>query len=174
MQEVSFAGEGELFSIARVIHMSEASAFHDRWLRTRPQDYGDDVRLRLEQGRLFLATDYVRAQQARTIMNRRYAQLMKQVDVLVMPASPIAAPLIKAGQVTLGGKQVDAHAAASSFLRAANLVGAPTLSVPCGFTANGLPIGMQVAGRLHDDVTVFRVAHAYEQANSWKDRHPPI
>ena len=174
LREVSFPGESRLFSIARVIHMSEASAFHDKWLRSCPQDYGPDVRLRLEQGRLFLATDYVRAQQARTVASREYAQLMEQADVLVMPASPIAAPLIAGGQVTLGGKRVDAHPAAASFLRAANLIGAPTLSVPCGFTGSGLPIGMQVMGRLHDDATVLRVAHAYEQANSWKDRRPPI
>jgi len=174
LREVSFPGESRLFSIARVIHMSEASAFHDKWLRSRPQDYGPDVRLRLEQGRLFLATDYVRAQQARTVASREYAQLMEQVDVLVMPASPIAAPLIAGGQVTLGGKRVDAHPAAASFLRAANLIGAPTLSVPCGFTGSGLPIGMQVMGRLHDDAMVLRVAHTYEQANSWKDRRPSI
>jgi aspartyl-tRNA(Asn)/glutamyl-tRNA(Gln) amidotransferase subunit A len=174
MQDVSFHREGDMFSIARVIHMSEASAFHDPWIRTRPDDYGRDVRLRVEQGRLFLATDYVRAQQARMVISRDFANLMKGVDVIVVPASPIAAPPIAGGQVMLGGRRVDAHAAAASFLRSFNLIGAPAISVPCGFTEDGLPIGFQIAGRLHDDATVLRVAYAYEQATPWKDRHPPV
>lgn len=174
LEEVSFISEGEMFALARVIHMSESSAFHDRWIRTRPQDYGPDVRARIEQGRMFLATDYVRAQQARTVICQKYTRLMKQVDVLAFPASPIVAPPIKGGQVTLGGRQVDAHAAAAMFLRAANLLGAPTMSVPCGFNKDGMPIGFQISGRLHDDASVFRAAYAYQQATAWKDRHPSV
>ncbi len=174
VKDVSFPCVREAFSIGRVIHMAEASAYHERWIRTRPQDYGHDVRLRLEQGRLFLATDYLRAQQARTVVSREYARLMERVDVLVLPTSPIPSPLIEGEEVVLGGQRVDAHGAVARFTRAFNLVGAPTISVPCGFTGSGLPIGLQVAGRLFDDVTVLRVAHAYERASPWKERRPPL
>ncbi|MDP3064298.1 MAG: amidase [Chloroflexota bacterium] len=174
ISEVSFPSIDEAPSLGRVIMMSEASAFHDPWLRSRPQDYGADVRLRLEQGRLFLATDYVRAQQARTVISRQYASLLEQVDVLVTPTCPVPSPLIAGERIVLGGEQVDAHAVVSRFTRPFNLVGAPTISIPCGYTESGLPIGLQIAGRLFDEASVLRVAHAYEQACSWRERHPPI
>ncbi len=174
IHDVEFPRVQEAYAVGRVIHMSEASAFHDPWLKTRPQDYGPDVRLRLEQGRLFLAVDYLRAQQARTVISREYAELMERVDVLVAPGTPIPAPLIAGEKVTLGGREFDAHGLGARFTRHFNIVGAPTIAVPCGFSEKGLPISMQIAGRLWDEATVLRVAHAYEQACPWKDRRPKV
>lgn len=172
--EVAFPHIQETLVAGRVIMMSEASAYHEPWLRTRPQDYGADVRTRLEQGRLFLATDYVRAQQVRAVVSREYARLLERVDVLVTPTSPIPAPLIENERIVLGGEAVMAHTMLAVFTRPFNFVGSPAVSVPCGFTEGGLPIGMQIAGRLFDEVTVLRVAHAYEQTGEWRGRHPSI
>ena len=92
--------------------------------------------------------------------------------VLVTPTVPVAAPRIGETTLTVAGQQVDFNAA---FLRCGAPFSAthlPALSVPCGFTAAGLPIGLHIAGRPFDEATVLRVGHAYEQAKDWHRRRP--
>jgi len=118
------------------------------------------------------AVDYVLAQRARTFLTREFIQTLRDVDVLVTPATIApAAPL------------EDSHQAASSlamsleytrFTSPFNLTGLPALSVPCGFTAKGLPIGLQIAGRPFDEATVLRVGHAYQETTDWHVRRPPL
>ncbi|MBI4337773.1 MAG: Asp-tRNA(Asn)/Glu-tRNA(Gln) amidotransferase subunit GatA [Chloroflexi bacterium] len=159
------------------ISWSEAASIHEEWLRSRPQDYGEDVRARFRLGAMLLAGHYHRAQRLRTLVQREMSGVMQRFDVLVSPTNPIPSPRIGEQVVKLRGREYPIFgpkATMPRFTRLFNLTGQPTASVPCGFTADGLPVGMQVAGRLFEDAMVLRVAHAYQGATSWHTRRPPI
>ena len=173
LEEVSFPRIEETVAASTLILSAEGSAYHERYLRTRPQDYGADVRERFELGRMLLATDYVNAQRLRAVVSRQYAELMERVDVLVTAVCPIAAPRQGELFVDLDGEEQDVRTVLSRLTRPFNVVGAPALNLPCGFTSEGLPLGFQVAGKLLDEATVLRVGHAYEQATPWHRRRPP-
>ena len=161
-------------SISGVIMLAEAAAVHIGHLRTRAGDIGDDVRLRLETAALTPATDYVVAQQARRLFNREMSGVMEDFDLLIAPAVPIGAPRIDEKTVMIDGVTEVAATALSRLTRPFNICGFPTASVPCGFTSDGMPIGIQMAGRAFEDATVLRAAHAYEQATDWHARRPEV
>jgi aspartyl-tRNA(Asn)/glutamyl-tRNA(Gln) amidotransferase subunit A len=150
------------------IMLPEALAYHRRWMEERPEDYGDDVRYRLELGATFLAVHHVQAQRLREVIVSRWREeVFGAVDLLAMPATAVPAPPIEVGDL----------AATFSLIRNTNplnLLGVPAMSVPCGLTAAGLPIGLQLAGRWWDEATVFRAGYAYEQATDWRRRAPPV
>ncbi|MCH8206722.1 MAG: aspartyl/glutamyl-tRNA amidotransferase subunit A [Chloroflexi bacterium] len=160
--------------ISSTILLAEAAAVHMEHLRQRPDDIGTDVRGRLQQGALTSATDYIKAQQARTVFNRQVADAMQDYDLLLAPTAPVTAPRIDQTTVVVGDTEESVLALLPRLTRAFNICGIPTVSVPCGFSQAGMPIGMQLAGRPFDEATVLRVAHAYEQATDWHGRRPPI
>jgi aspartyl-tRNA(Asn)/glutamyl-tRNA(Gln) amidotransferase subunit A len=151
----------------QVIMMGEAFAFHENNLITRRHDYGEMVRARFLLGGLLSAGDYLQAQRVRRLIKREMAQALQEVDVLVTPTSPKPAALLEGydATVTLTGR---------SFTSPFNVAGLPAISIPGGFTAEGLPIGLQIAGKPFDESTVLRVAYAYQQAARWFERRPPI
>jgi aspartyl-tRNA(Asn)/glutamyl-tRNA(Gln) amidotransferase subunit A len=174
VHEVSWPSLRYATLAALIIVLAEASAFHDAWIRTRSQDYHPDVALRLKWGLLLSASAYLKAQRLRTLMCRDVAQLWRQVDVLVTPATMMAAPRPGEMQIRLNHRQMSTREAILRLMRPFNLTGLPAISVPCGFTTTGLPIGLQIAGKPFDEATVLRLAHAYEQATDWHRRRPPI
>src|SRR5260370_8198909 len=100
--------------------------------------------------------------------------MLQNVDVIVTPTTPIPAPRIDEVDKPWAGGPEKAAAALTRFTRFFNIVGLPAISVPCGFTSGGLPIGMQIVGKAFDESTVLRVAHAYEQDAKWFERHPGV
>ncbi len=159
---------------ALTIVLAEASTFHEAWIRTRPRDYHPDVALRLKWGLLLPASAYLKAQRLRALMCRDVAQLWRAVDVLVTPATMMAAPHPDETQTRVGSRQMSTREAILRLMRPFNLTGLPAMSLPCGFTSTGLPIGLQIAGKPFDEATVLRVAHAYEQQTDWHRRLPPL
>jgi aspartyl-tRNA(Asn)/glutamyl-tRNA(Gln) amidotransferase subunit A len=157
---------------AFLILMSEGAASLEKWHRTRAMDLGDDVRSRLNLGAAILATHYLKAQRVRRLVQEEFSRAFRQVDVILTPQLPITAPKITQGAVTWGKKTEPVPSALTRFTRIFNLVGIPALSVPCGFSSAGLPMGLQIAGRPFDEATVLKVGHAYEGMTPWKDRHP--
>jgi aspartyl-tRNA(Asn)/glutamyl-tRNA(Gln) amidotransferase subunit A len=149
------------------ILVSEAAAYHQRWLRERPDDYGEDVRQRLLMGELYPATAYINAQRTRTLLRESFLRTLTDVDLLLAPATPITAPPI-------ADFSTDVRASLTRFTTPINLVGLPALSVPCGFDLAGLPIGMQIIGRPFDEARLFQAGCAYEQATDWHNRRPPL
>jgi aspartyl-tRNA(Asn)/glutamyl-tRNA(Gln) amidotransferase subunit A len=145
----------------------EAYAYHEENLKAHGDLYGADVRARLETGRSLLSVDHVRALQVRSMIQTGCTKVLQECDVIVTPTIPTPAPRIK-------GLDQTTISALTRFTRYFNLSGLPVISVPCGFTPDGLPIGMQIAGRAFDEETVLRVAHAYEQKARWFERQPPI
>lgn len=146
----------------------EAAAVHERWLKTHRDQYGADVLERLSQGERMTATQYLKAQRARRVLVGRFRALFEQIDVLVTPTAPILAPTIPESRGNAARAQL------LGFTRLFNVLGLPTLSVPCGVSTGGLPIGLQVAGRPFDDLTILRVAHAYERQAGWHNHRPAV
>jgi aspartyl-tRNA(Asn)/glutamyl-tRNA(Gln) amidotransferase subunit A len=160
--------------IFRDIVAAEAFAYHEEYLKTQPGNYGADVRERLEYGGRVLYVDYARAQRARDTIRKECDAIFSAVDVMVTPALPVAAPAIGETHMQWGTESEALGSTLTRFTRPFNLAGLPAISIPCGFTAAGLPIGMQIAGREFDESTVLRVAYAYEQASAWHKRRPNI
>jgi aspartyl-tRNA(Asn)/glutamyl-tRNA(Gln) amidotransferase subunit A len=150
-----------------VIMLSEAFGYHERLLRSQPQQFGDMVRARFRMGALFTAADYVQAQRVRNVLKRECAAVLQRVDVLVSPTMSTPAPAFA---------DIDAMTIARrpSFTGPYNLTGMPAISVPCGFTPAGLPVGLQIAGKPFDEPTVLRVAYAYQQHARWFEKRPPV
>ena len=158
----------------RAIIFCEAAAAHEELIRTRAADFSDEVRPLLQAGLFLTATQYLAAQQARQKTIAAYREIWRSFDVLVTPTSPIAAPPIGATTARLGDKEIPLVRAFLDLTLPFNLTGQPAISVPCGFTQAGLPIGLQLVGRPFDEATLFRAAAAYEAATDWHSRKPPI
>jgi aspartyl-tRNA(Asn)/glutamyl-tRNA(Gln) amidotransferase subunit A len=151
---------------------SEALAYHTAWMRTRAHDYQPDVRERLRLGAFVTGAHYVRSQQIRALVTREVDEALARRDVLLAPATPLAAPVLGERQTTLGDGPSDVRAALLSCTRPFNFSGHPACAAPCGFTAGGLPIGLQVVGRPFDEATVLRVVDAYQRITDWHNRRP--
>ena len=157
------------------IESSEPSTYHQRWLRERPQDYGDDVRALLEVGELMLATHYLQAQRYRSVLRDEFLNAFEQVDVFVCPTLPFTATPVGATTVCIEGEVEESMLSAiMQFTGVASLTGLPAMSVPCGFDAANLPIGMQLIGRPFDESLLFRVAAAYQGVTDFHARVPPL
>jgi aspartyl-tRNA(Asn)/glutamyl-tRNA(Gln) amidotransferase subunit A len=145
----------------------EASTFHLPWLRTRPEDYSVNTRERLELGAFIPGSVYVQALQARRIVIDAYRTLFREVDLLLTPASPFPS-------YRLGGQRVEPVADKGGdrmnglirFSGPFDLTGFPALTVPCGVTSEGLPIGIQLAAPAFGEELLLQVAHAYQQATA--------
>lgn len=158
----------------RSIIFCEAAAAHEELIRTRAADLSDEVRPLLQSGLFLTATQYLGAQQARQKIVAAYRELWRTFDVLVTPTSPIAAPPIGATTARLGDKDIPLVQLFLDVTLPFNLTGQPAISVPCGFTRAGMPIGLQLVGRPFDEATLFRAAAAYEAATDWHTRVPMI
>jgi aspartyl-tRNA(Asn)/glutamyl-tRNA(Gln) amidotransferase subunit A len=157
------------------IESAEPSTYHQRWLRERPQDYGDDVRTLLEVGELLLATHYLQAQRYRTLLRNEFMDAFRKVDVFVCPTLPFTATPMGATTVVIeNGVEEDMLSAIMQFTGVASLTGLPALNVPCGFDGDGLPIGMQLIGRPFDEATLFRMGHAYQGSTDFHTRAPSL
>jgi aspartyl-tRNA(Asn)/glutamyl-tRNA(Gln) amidotransferase subunit A len=153
---------------------SEAASYHEAFFRARAQDYGGDVRASLEVAQFILATHYVKAQRVRSILRQELIEVLRRVDVIVAPTSPVTAPRIGEREVKMGERMVKLPLHLGRLTSPFNLAGLPAISIPCGFNSAGLPIGLQLAGRPFDEETVLRVAHAYEVNTEWHKARPRI
>ncbi len=150
-----------------LILMAEAYAYHESDIRERPELYGDVLRERILAGALVTASEYTQAQRIRAEICRETAEVLKTVDVLASPtALKPATPFAQAFDPEF--------AFPKSNMAPFNLTGLPTLALPCGFSASGLPVSFQLSGRPFEEATVLRAGHAYEQATTWHTRRPPV
>ena len=147
---------------------------HAMYDRSRDEGFGPEVKRRIMLGTYVLSAGYynayyLKAQQVRTLLRRDYEEAFRSVDVVAMPTSPTPA-------FTLGEKTDDPLQMylTDIFTVSANLVGLPAISLPCGFDANRLPIGLQLTGRMFDETTLLRAADAYERIAKWPTRAPAL
>jgi Asp-tRNA(Asn)/Glu-tRNA(Gln) amidotransferase A subunit family amidase len=125
-------------------------------------------------GALVSGVQYVRAQQVRQLVRQEVDAALAKRDVLLAPATPIPAPVLGEKTVELGDGPSDVRSALIRLTRPFNFSGHPCCSVPCGFTAGGLPIGMQFVGRPFDEATVMRAGDAYQRLTDWHLRRPVL
>lgn len=156
------------------IALAEALEYHETqgYFPSRRADYGEDVRKRLEMGNSVRAVDYLRAQQAREQVREDFRLAFRQVEAILAPTTPIAAPRLGQEMVRICGTTGSVRAALVGMNRPANFTGFPVISIPCGFTREGLPIGMALHGRAWGEAQLLKIAYRYEQATGWHLRHP--
>jgi aspartyl-tRNA(Asn)/glutamyl-tRNA(Gln) amidotransferase subunit A len=152
--------------------LAEAAAELRPYLGRRG-DFGEDVLSRLDQGVKILAIDYLAALRVRRKIGREFARLWDRVDCLFTPSTPMTAPKIGQATVRLGGADEEVRAAGTRFTRGMNALGLPAISIPCGFSQAGMPIGLQVIGGRDRDDFVLQVAAVMEDALGLAGRRPP-
>jgi len=157
------------------IESCEPSTYHQRWLRERPQDYGEDVRTLLEVGEMLLATHYLQAQRYRNLLRQEFMDAFAKVDVFICPTLPFTAtPLGDMKVVIENGIEEDMLSAIMQYTGVPSLTGLPSLAVPCGFDTDGLPVGMQIIGKPFDEATLFRAGAAFQASTDFHHKAPPI
>ncbi len=165
VKEVSLPHAADARIAQRVIMLGEAYAYHQKDLQQQPEVYGKNTRRQIVQGSLFSAADYVQAQRLRSIVKAEVLTAMADVDVLLTPTSLTVASAFE-------GYDPDGMRRLPSFTSIWNLTGQPAASVCCGFSSEGLPIGLQIVGKPFDEATVLRVGDAYQQLTDWHTRRP--
>lgn len=157
----------EAFSVGSIITMSEAYAYHEQNLETCGEKYGPSIRYRLEKGQYIPASAYVNAQRLRQKDRQIWAAIYKEIDVFLSPTVIMTAFPIGEKTVMFGSDAVDprVNAVLMYLTSLGDFNGHPVMSLPCGFTGGGLPIGFQIQGEPFAETKVFQVAYAYEQAH---------
>ena len=153
----------------------EWSNLHRKLFEENFKELDHNNKIRFLTGSIIPAQFYYKAQKIRTVLRQQILEAFEKVDVLVLPTGPVTAPLVESSP----GIQSKEHALTGlagriSFTGPFNLAGTPALSVPCGFSSSGMPMGLQIVGRPFAEETVLKVAYAYEQNTEWHSRRPSI
>jgi aspartyl-tRNA(Asn)/glutamyl-tRNA(Gln) amidotransferase subunit A len=169
--EIPGVAEGTIAILGIVL--AEAQEIHAQALAERPQDFGPDVGAIL--GNQAPDTEGIMAAlRARDALTAATREVLESVDLLLTPATPIVAAPIGQEMIAYGAVEEPILAAMIRCTGPFNATGLPAISLPCGFTTDGLPVGLQLAGRPFDEALVLRAAHAYEQATEWHKRSPDL
>ena len=163
---VDYLREGALAN--SLMTQADGAAFHRDRLKEHPDWFGVDVRQRLETGAAFTSTEYALARRTQVEVRRRCDILFEEYDALILPTTPIAAPVLE------GEDAVERARLLTRLTAPFNITGLPALSVPCGFTTEGLPIGLQIASRAWNESGVLRIGYAYQEATEWHKMKPSI
>ena len=167
VEDVALAGMPESRAASTLIISVEAAARFGRDVRQRPEAFSDSIREAIEMGAFYSAEHYLLAQRARTRISAETSRAFAAFDAVIMPTQPVLAGPISddpPGHGSLRWRNTEHF----------DLTGLPAISVPCGYSREGLPVGLQIAGKAFDEATVLRIAHAYEKATAWSDRRPPL
>jgi aspartyl-tRNA(Asn)/glutamyl-tRNA(Gln) amidotransferase subunit A len=156
-------------SLAEALHVHEAAGYFP----ARSADYGEEVRRRIESGEKVPAHRYLAGFDVRRRLLAEFDAAFQTVDVIVAPTVPVPAPPIGAESVRIDGEEIDKRRLLVGHSRPANFTGLPAISIPCGFTRDGLPVGLQLIGRAFDETTILRIAYSYERATDWGAHRPP-
>ena len=158
------------------IALAEASAWHmaQGWFPQRAEDYGEDVRKRLEMGAGITAMDYLAAKQKQKALLAKADEVFRSVHALAVATVPVAATPIGEHLTRICGRPEPVRAALLRLNRPANFLGCPAISVPCGFSKQGLPIGLQLIGPPYSELNLCSIARPYEQAHDWHTRRPVV
>ena len=164
VEEIELPFAAEASAAWNLIALADAFAVHQDHIAQHGSELSADVVERLEKGRLYRASDYVEACWTREKVRREMAQVMARYDLLIWPTSPIPSVPADAPTMEVNGKMIEAAHVLGRFTRLACFTGQPALSLRCGMTADGLPVGLQLTGNWFADATMLRAARAYEAA----------
>jgi aspartyl-tRNA(Asn)/glutamyl-tRNA(Gln) amidotransferase subunit A len=172
--KVELPDQRQLASASQLVLAVEAAAFHKRWMIERLEDYGAQVRMRLENGLAVPAVTYLEAIRWRGPALSAHNAAVAGVDAVIAPVSPIPAPTIAESDVGGGPGAEAVIQRLTRFTRPVNYLGVPSLSIPSGFARNGLPVGMQLIGRSFDEATLLRIGAAFQRATDFHARVPKL
>ena len=170
--QVELPDQRQLTAACQLVLAVEAAAFHKRWMIERPQDYGPQVLMRLQNGLAIPGVSYLEAVRWRGPALAAYLAEVAGVDAVIAPVAPVAAPTIAESDV---GNSPDAEAVIqrlTRFTRPVNYIGLPSLAIPSGFTKSGLPVGMQLIGRSFDEAMLLRIGAAFQRVTDFHTRVP--
>ncbi len=168
VQEVNADWMREAALANKAMTQSDGAAVHRDRLREHPEMFGEDIRRRLEDGTKTTSTEYILARRTQTEVRKRLEQFFESYDFLITPTTPIPAPTIE------GHDAVEQAGRLTRFTAPFNLAGLPALSLPCGLTEQGLPVGLQIVSRAWADAKVLNAGYAFEQSTEWHNRLPPV
>jgi aspartyl-tRNA(Asn)/glutamyl-tRNA(Gln) amidotransferase subunit A len=168
VQPVEIDNAREMARANGLMVTADGAAFHQERLQARPEDFGADVLKRLQQGAAYTSTEYALARHTQMLARRQLELFFEGYDLLLAPATPVAAPLIE------GPDAVEQARLLTRFTAPFNLTGLPAIALPCGATRQGLPIGMQLVARPWDEARLLQSAYAYEHATDWHLRRPVL
>jgi aspartyl-tRNA(Asn)/glutamyl-tRNA(Gln) amidotransferase subunit A len=169
---VELPDQRQLTAACQLVLAVEAAAFHKRWLVERPQDYGPQVLMRLQNGLAISGVTYLETMRWRGSALSAHLAAVAGVDAVIAPVAPVAAPTIAESDV---GNSPDAESVIqrlTRFTRPINYLGLPALSMPAGFTRGGLPVGMQLIGRSFDEAMLLRIGAAFQHVTDFHERVP--
>jgi aspartyl-tRNA(Asn)/glutamyl-tRNA(Gln) amidotransferase subunit A len=172
--KVELPDQRQLSSASQLVLAVEAAAFHKRWLIERPQDYGPQVLMRLQNGLAVPGVTYLEAMRWRGAALAAHVAATSAVDAVIAPVSPVGAPTIAESDIgnTPGAEAVIQRL--TRFTRPVNYLGLPSLAIPSGFTKGGLPVGMQLIGRSFDEATLLTIGAAFQRATDFHARVPSL
>lgn len=165
IEKVSLPHLHESVQASTELGLAEATNYHqsEGYFPARASDYGDDVRGRLEAGEKIRAVDYLRALEVKRLLERDFDAAFEHVDAIVAPASPIPAPRVGQNEVAIGGERESVRSLLVGASRPANFTGLPAISLPCGVTGAGLPVGLQLIGPRWGEARLLAIALAFEE-----------
>jgi aspartyl-tRNA(Asn)/glutamyl-tRNA(Gln) amidotransferase subunit A len=168
VEKVDLSWLAELASANRQMTQADGAAYHRTRLQAHPDWFGADVRQRLQNGAALTSSEYALARRLQAEARRRFEMFYEKFDLLLLPTTPIPAPLIE------GISALEAAGQLTRFTSPFNLTGLPALSIPCGFTGEGLPIGLQIVSSHWAEAKVLQAGEAFEQATGWQNHRPNI
>lgn len=168
VEEVEIEIANDLWRANGTMTTADGAAFHRERMQAHPQDFGSDVFARLTSGANATSSDYILARRTQSLARRWFENFFQTYDILLVPTTPAAAPVRDSADA------VETARLLTRFTAPFNLTGLPALSVPCGFTQSGLPIGLQIVSRRWAEAQVLQAGFAYEQATDWHKRRPSM
>jgi aspartyl-tRNA(Asn)/glutamyl-tRNA(Gln) amidotransferase subunit A len=172
--KVDLPDQRQLSAACQIVLATEAASLHKRWMIERPQDYGAQVLMRLQNGLAIPAVTYLEAMRWRGPALTAWLAAVDGTDAVIAPVTPMPAPTIAESDV---GNSMNAEAVIqriTRFTRPINYLGLPSLAIPAGFTGAGLPVGMQLIGRAFDEATILRIGAAFQRATDFHRRVPAL
>ena len=172
--KVQLPDQRQLSSASQIVLAVEAAAFHKRWMIERLEDYGPQVRMRLENGLAIPAITYLETMRWRGPALAAHAEAVAGLDAVIAPVSPVPAPTIAESDVGGGPGAEVVIQQLTRFTRPVNYLGVPALAIPCGFSRSGLPIGMQLIGGSFEEATLLRIGAAFQRATDFHNKMPKL
>jgi aspartyl-tRNA(Asn)/glutamyl-tRNA(Gln) amidotransferase subunit A len=172
--KVELPDQRQLSSASQIVLAVEAAAFHKRWMIERLEDFGPQVRMRLENGLAIPAITYLEVMRWRGPALSAHVEAVTGVDAVIAPVSPVPAPTIAESDVGGGPGAEAVIQRLTRFTRPVNYLGVPALAIPCGFSRGGLPIGMQLIGGSFEEAALLRIGAAFQRATDFHNKMPKL
>ncbi len=172
--KVELPDQRQLTAACQLVLATEAAAFHKRWMIERPQDYGAQVLMRLQNGLAIPAVSYLEAMRWRGPALAAYLAAVEGTDAVIAPVAPMPAPTIAESDVGISHDAEAVIQRVTRFTRPINYLGLPSLSIPTGFAKAGLPVGLQIIGRSFDEAMLIRIGAAFQRATDFHARVPKL